>query len=175
MATARQAKTDAGSARAPRSRDLQINEDVRFQTRDWIAQRIGWGLLAALLLAGLLGLFGDGPLSRTTRTDGHGLTVEYERYVRHSSPTTITLSISAAASGRTRVTLDRAYLLAHDLQRVLPEPDRTMVDGDRVTFVYETPPQTVRLRLEPDALGRHVTAVQLDDGPPVAITQFTYP
>jgi hypothetical protein len=182
MAQARPSNTDAADRRAGASpkRALQVNEDLRFQARDWLAQRVGWGLLAALVLAGLLGLLGSGPLSHVTRSDGHGLTVEYERFVRHSAPTTMTLAIAprVLVSDQARITMGREYLVAHDLQRVVPEPDRTFVADDAVTFVFHAQPRAamkVRLRIEPDALGRHRTTLRLGDGSPVVVDQFTYP
>lgn len=182
MAQARPSKTDADERRSGASpkRGLQVHEDLRFQARDWVAQRVGWGLLAALLLAGLLGLLGSGPLSHVTRSDGHGLTVEYERLVRHSAPTTMTLAIAPGvlASDQARITMGRDYLVAHDLQRIVPEPDRTLVADEAVTFVFNVRPRAgmkVRLRIEPDAVGNHGTTVRLDDGPPVTVTQFTLP
>lgn len=182
MAHGRQSKTDAGEppADSPARRGLQINEDFRFQTRDWLAQRIGWCLLAALLLAGVLGLLGSGPLSHVTRADGRGLTVEYERFVRHGAPTTMTLAIAPGvlASDQARITMAREYLVAHDLQRVVPAPEHTFVADDAVTFVFNARPRAamkVRLLIEPDALGRHGTTLRLGDGPPVVIDQFTYP
>lgn len=183
MAHAKQSDTGAGERQAaapPKKRTLQVNEDIRFQARDWFAQRVGWALLATLLLAGLLGLLGSGPLSRVTRGDGHGLTVEYERFVRHSAPTTMTLTIAPGvlSGDEMRITMGREYLVAHDLQRMVPEPDRTLVADDTVTFVFNVQPRArikVRLRIEPDAMGSHGTTVRLDDGPPVTVAQFTYP
>ena len=46
--------------------DLEIEQDHDFQRRSWRLQRAGWIVLSLVLLAGLLGLFGSGPLAHAT-------------------------------------------------------------------------------------------------------------
>ncbi|HPO58399.1 MAG TPA: hypothetical protein PLV53_06100 [Anaerolineaceae bacterium] len=43
---------------------LQVDQDMPFQEKEWTAERAGWIIGLLLLLAGLAGLFGGGPLSR---------------------------------------------------------------------------------------------------------------
>ena len=40
---------------------MRIEEDRAYQRREWRFERIGWAVMAALLMAGLIGLLGDGP------------------------------------------------------------------------------------------------------------------
>ena len=63
------------------ARDLEISEDIVFQRRSWVMQRVGWGLMALFLATGPTGAFGVGPLSSTSaiRED---LKVSYERFPR---------------------------------------------------------------------------------------------
>ena len=61
--------------------ELQIDEDMDFQHKEWIAERWGWRIMALVLLAGLLGLFGQGPLSDKTVQSG-SLLVQYGRFER---------------------------------------------------------------------------------------------
>ena len=68
---------------------LQINEDIEFQKKEWNWARLGWVLMLIIALAGLLGLFGQGPLSKSTARAG-GIEVEYERcaqFLRDSTET----------------------------------------------------------------------------------------
>jgi hypothetical protein len=172
-----EAEARAGSRKA---RSLQIDEDLRFQRRDWVVQRIGWGALALLLLAALLGVTGSGPLSHASKSDGQGLSVEYERVVRHGARTALVIEVTPGtlAGEEARITMERDYLAAYDVQSMVPEPDRTEVANGVVTFVFDVTPRAAlkwRLSLEPDEIGRHGTRVRLDDGPPVDIRQFTLP
>ncbi|HEX6571721.1 MAG TPA: hypothetical protein VF055_06830 [Steroidobacteraceae bacterium] len=160
--------------------NLQVNEDMRFQERDWLGQRVGWFALASLLLAGCLGLMGSGPLSQAERSDGRGFTIEYERFVRHGAQTSVVLRAASDAlpAEQARITVTRQFLAANDLQRSVPEPSETRARGAEVELVYSTQSRKalqVRWIIEPDELGRHTTILRLNDGPPLEIVQFTYP
>ena len=183
MAQARQTRrtTDDPTATARKKPELEVHEDPDFQRRDWLAQRVGWAGLAAMLLAALAGLMGDGPLSDTTRGDGRHLTVEYDRFVRHGARTVVTFRIApqaAADDRRVHIAIDRQFLVANDLQRQVPEPSATLGHDDAVEFIYDVGPDAallVRWTVEPDELGRRSSSVRLNDGPAVEIAQFTYP
>lgn len=41
-------------------RDLESEENLAFQERQWVVQRVAWVVVLALLVAGLLGLLGPG-------------------------------------------------------------------------------------------------------------------
>src|SRR5262245_27034078 len=63
------------------SRQYPVQEDMAFQRRMWIVQRIGWALLGIISLAALCGPFGYGILSKRTAT-GAEMSIEYERFER---------------------------------------------------------------------------------------------
>ena len=70
-------------ARTKKIDDLQIDEDMEFQRRSWIVQRIGWAIFALVILLAALGLFGDGILSDTKAGQEEGaLWLEYPRFER---------------------------------------------------------------------------------------------
>jgi hypothetical protein len=70
-------------ANLQRHGDLEIPEDLPFQRREWVAERVAWAVMALLIAGALLGFFGTGPLSRTTAGDEAGpLWLEYERFAR---------------------------------------------------------------------------------------------
>ena len=182
MAQVKQAKHASGdrTLTAKQAKDLQVHEDIDFQRKDWLAQRIGWGAIALVLLAALAGVTGSGPLSRVTRGDGRYLTVEYERFVRHGARTTLTFRVAPAATtaGRVRIAIDRRFLVANDLQRVVPEPSTTRGRDQHVEFVHDVAAGEalqVRWTVEPEEIGKHSVSVRLDGGPPIEMSQFTYP
>ena len=78
---------------------LEVHEDMRLVRRSWVVQRIGWGVMAALLLAALLGLFGTGPLSRATATaPGGAVTLDYDRFGRYLGPATLLIRVGPGAA-----------------------------------------------------------------------------
>ena len=42
-------------AETDRVGDLEIHQDLPFQRRSWTVQRVGWAIMALVVLAGLLG------------------------------------------------------------------------------------------------------------------------
>ena len=63
--------------------DLELDQDLGFQRREWSLQRIGWWALTGFVVVASLGLFGGGPLSRGRVGDpGAAVWIEYERFVR---------------------------------------------------------------------------------------------
>ena len=63
------------------SRKYPVHEDMRFQHRSWALERAGWLVLALIAIAGLTGVFGNGPASWAHASAG-SLAVSYERFQR---------------------------------------------------------------------------------------------
>jgi hypothetical protein len=166
---------------APATRRLEINEDPAFQQRDWRIQRIGWGILAAIIAAALAGLLGPGPLSTTQAHSGQSLEVEYERFLRHGAQSELRVQVASAArsAGQVRVAISREYLSGLDLQQVTPSPSRVQSAGQSVVYVFERAagpgPLHARFVFQPHKLGTRSGGIAIDDGSRVSIRQFTYP
>jgi hypothetical protein len=161
--------------------DLEINQDLRFQRRMWALQRIGWAVMALVVLVGLLGLFGTGPLSSATagQEEGPLFVEEYERFVRFRIPTTLQVRLDPLGTGEARLWLDREYLEGVQLQTVTPEPDSVEAGPDGFTYVFKVNdpnrPTSVTFHLQPETIGRLEGRVVLDGGEPVDFEQFVYP
>ncbi|HEU4345558.1 MAG TPA: hypothetical protein VFU31_28750, partial [Candidatus Binatia bacterium] len=56
-------------------RSLEIEEDLRFQERAWVVQRVGWGVMLLVIVATAAGMFGEGALSSATVGDGKQLQI----------------------------------------------------------------------------------------------------
>lgn len=161
---------------------LQIDEDMKFQRRQWKAERIGWVCMTLFLAAAVMGLFGQGPLSDALAgNDGDPVSVHYDRFPRHGSQASlkIVLGPGAARDGEARVWLSRQYLDAHRLDQVIPEPERVEAAPDRYTYVFKVADAAKEtsavFQLEPDGYGRTTARVGLEGGPAVDVRQFIYP
>jgi hypothetical protein len=162
--------------------DLEISQDLNFQRRSWVVQRFGWVMLALLILAALLGLFGPGPLSQAMagRQDGP-LWAEYHRFWRLKSPMSLRLHLGpeAAASGQARVWLSRSYMEAMRVQHVTPPPQRVEAGSDRFTYVFTlNPPHrstAVTFTIEPETPGSVAGQAGLENGLEIRFRHFIYP
>lgn len=94
--------------------DLQVDQDLNYQQREWLVERVAWAVLALVVLAALAGLLGGGPLSQATAGgEGWPLQVQYGRFVHHRGPTDIQIQLQpdAVQGDKARVEVDRQWLM----------------------------------------------------------------
>ena len=122
---------------------LEILLDPAFQRREWVIQRIAWVLMGVILLAALLGLFGDGPLSHASARSPDGrIRVAYERFLRNHAPGEFSVFVEPGAvdaDGRVRVWLARDYLESVRLKEVVPAPEAVAVAPERTLWTFHVP------------------------------------
>jgi hypothetical protein len=163
-----------------KKRSLDLREAIDFQRREWRVQRIGWIAIAAVLLLGIAGLFGNGPLSRASAVDGP-LHVEYQRFVHNKAPTTLSITLRDLKSESIRLAIDRQYLDAVPIEHVRPLPIRTESSGNDVIFefaVANAPNAHISLDSRPQTTGFAHGAIRLqhpERGAVVHFRQLVYP
>ncbi len=162
--------------------DLEVGQDVDFNRREWAVQRVGWVVMALVVLAALLGLTGSGVLARASVGDaGDPLRFEYSRFDRLEAPTTLDARIDADAVGGGQVELwvDRAYLQGVQVQKITPEPEAVRSGADRLIYVFgvDEPgqPITVTFDLQHTSFGWASGRVGLVDGPSLDFGQLVFP
>lgn len=144
---------------------LEVHEDMRVKQLSWVGQIVMYALLGVFLAAGLLGVFGMGPVSSTEARDG-GLVVRYERFQRATRPARIGIDLDAR-DGTAVLTVDRRLFDEWRLESVAPQPRSVSVHAGAVTYtfratgrahvvLYATPEQmggsTLRMRSNSDAV-----------------------
>lgn len=166
----------------PRVGDLEIGQDLQFERRSWMVQRVGWTIFALLLGAALLGLFGGaGPLEGATLGAGTGLQVEYSRFARHNGPIemVIRLQPGLVRGDEARIWVDGRYVETVQVERIQPPPERVEAHPDRLTYVFalEQPGQggTFAFHLLPRSVGSYPVRLGLQGGPEHRFTQLIYP
>jgi hypothetical protein len=159
--------------------DLEHERDLTFQRREWRAQRIGWVVMVLLLLVGLSGILGSGPLSTATVASGP-LQFDYARFERRHAPTEVEVAIGQGAVRDEQVALwlSTDYLEAIEITSIMPEPEEVEVMGDRVVYHFAAEPAAeirVVIALEHDEPGLTTGRVGLVDGEELAWWQVVYP
>lgn len=161
---------------------LDINQDMDFQWREWRAHRIAWVVFGAILLAGLLGLLGRGPLSggRVGNADSL-LALEYERIDRMRAPTglRVVLGPNSASTGSARVVFSRDFMDRISVVEIIPEPAEVETGAEEVvyTFAVKDPaqPTSIRMDFEHEQAGTARGAVRLEGGPRLEFESFVWP
>ena len=103
----------------------KLKGDIEFQRRTWRAERISWLLMGLIIVAALLGAFGNGPLSRRAVSSGDGrVSAAYDIIQRRSSGSLIALDIGSAApsSGVLAVSANRVLLNEFRIEEIQPQP-----------------------------------------------------
>ena len=121
--------------------NLQIEQNIRFQEREWQLQRLGWIVFAAIVIAAVLGLFGGGGVFAQKRVDsGSGLALEFSRFERRGAFAKLRIDVEPTDPSRTEfsIWIDRRYLQDMDVENITPTPVRTEFAGDRLHFVFHS-------------------------------------
>jgi hypothetical protein len=162
--------------------DLEINQDLDFQRRCWKAQRIGWTIMALLVLSALLGLFGRGLFSHAVvRDPSIPLSMEYERLGRYLSSLTLTVHVTSGASedGKVRLWFSRDFLREVQIQGITPKPDSAEISASGAIYIFRLaqPDQggDVIVHFEAQAVGPLRGRFGLTESRSIAFTQWIYP
>lgn len=162
--------------------DLEIDQDIEFQQREWRVQRVFWGVLLLIVLLALLGLFGTGPISSATAGSGdEGLRLSYQRFVRHGGEAELEFEVQPdqVQDGQVEIWISFSYLNDLTIEQYSIQPEEVRAGRDRHVFVFlveeSDEPVTVRLSIRPDKIGRYAGDAGIVGGPTVSFTQFSYP
>ncbi|MEW6443740.1 MAG: hypothetical protein AB1640_22590 [bacterium] len=163
-------------------RVLQVHQDLVHQRREWIFERIGWLLMGLLILGGLAGLSGPGPLSHATTGDpGSSVWAEYNRFERKQAPAILKVHVATGvASGDTvRLWIDRKFIEKIEIRHMDPEPRAVLAGTDRMTFVIgvtDAGSETlVTCHFEPNEHGPLPARLGLEGARELRFSQFIYP
>lgn len=165
----------------PHDPPLDIDERPNFQRRSWVVERVGWLSMASILLAGILGLFGNGIFGPSmVTTEDERLSLQYERFWRQRAPMSLRLDLRPRSGERSvRVRFDASYLEALRIAEVSPRPSTVQAAGS--AYVYEfllsepLGPLAVTIEAEPKRWGALTGSVGLEDGARLEFEQFIYP
>jgi len=166
---------------SPPPRTLDVEEDMAFQRRNWRAERIGWAAMAAIVIAAALGLFASGPLSwATAQTSDGSLVVEYDRFMRKTSPVTVKVKVAASAATAEGLTfdIDEGFADAFRITEIRPQPAQSIATADGMRFRFATAPNapaTIYFHLSPEKIGVLRAGVGLGGRERLALTTVIYP
>jgi hypothetical protein len=157
---------------------LDVEKDYGFQRRAWVAERIGWSLMALVLAAAAAGAFGRGFLSNA-RAGAGSLELEYERCVRLQAPTELRVRLPPRASQRAiELSVPRSYWEGISVKEVLPPADAVQLLGDEFLYRFLVEPGAgdvqILFRIEPQRMGTQ-SGWLAADGESVAFRQFVLP
>lgn len=161
-----------------RHADLQLDEDLRLQHREWRVQRAGWFLLYGLLIAIAFGLLGHGPLSTRQVQDPAGsASLQFDRFMTVKSVNRLTLTLPPA-SGEVRAVLNAKYLRDVEIREISPEPEKSVLESEGTAYVFSADsqkPMQIQFSFEPRKIGLLEGWIAVAGEPRLNFRQFVYP
>lgn len=162
---------------------LDEGRDLAYQHREWVVQRIGWVIIALVIVAALLGLTGSvGPFAAAHKvaTDG-SIEISYTQLERHHAPADLVIEVGPgfAEANEVRLWLGADYAHSLGVQSIVPEPDSVELAPERVTYVFTVVegegPLEITFSYEHDGFWKQEARLGLENGTPVEFSQFIFP
>jgi hypothetical protein len=163
------------TAEKKRDDELTIDRPERFLQRERAVQNIGVAILTLFAVAGLAGLFGNGPLAKASVTSG-GVTVRFERFARQTFRTELDISVAGVNAPSVAVTMPRAFLDRVDMLDLRPADTLKRMDGGVATFEVPAHNGSASLVLyyEPKSYGVLETDVSVGGAQPARVRQIVF-
>jgi hypothetical protein len=156
--------------------EVQHLQDMRFQRREWIIQRVLWVVILAVpvcALAGLLG--GPGGVASKAVQDGP-LVVRYESLARLGAPTSIDVEVDQS-SDSLELWVSNGYLDAYRIDRIVPEPKDERAQANHTVFEFDSASGSAHIRFDLTARRAGAAAGQIGvaEGGGVAVRTLVLP
>ena len=163
-------------APAGRKPGIDIDEEFDFQRRAWRVQRTVWVVMALLLGAATLGLFGLGPVSRIELPVASSVSVEYHRWARARAPLQLRFLVGEGTAVPFRLHLSHSLLSRVRVVRIEPVPSEASADPDGITYQFRIhPPAPVVFYVEPERPGMVSGRIRVGDSGPVELPLLVWP
>lgn len=154
--------------------DLQIEEHLSLQKTGWIVQRVGLCIMLVFVLLALLGLFGDGILSKRTIMIKN-VTLQYERFYRHEGSMELKIDVAENNTTEVDVAFPVEYMKNFEIRSILPEPKANRTEQGKVHYIFDARGNAnIIYYLTPRQPGTITGAVEVNDAI-FSINQFIYP
>lgn len=152
---------------------LELDEDIVMHEKGWVVQRIGWALMMLTILAGALGLFGEGVISKQQPKLGE-LRAEYDKFFRYE--TEMKIVIESPASDISTISLPQAYLKKFRMVRFVPDPLDNITNSEDVVFNFQgTQNHIVTIYMVPKSYGTINANMRVNSLDPIQLSHFIYP
>ena len=146
--------------------ELEVGFDVDFEYRWSVAERFGRAFLLVVMLAGIAGVLGSGPLDHasigTVASGGH---VDDQPVARYGTATQITVHLPP---GATSFRIGSAFIEPLGLATILPQPLRAVPEGGGIRLFFPGAPtgqaSLVRFKGKPSVAGVVPVSVEIGAG-----------
>jgi hypothetical protein len=153
---------------------------MRFHRWQFLAERIGWCAMFAVLVFALIGGFGRGLLSRATAaTDDDSLRVDYERFGRHNASCELRFRFAPKLAGDILLRFNREFIKNVRIETFTPQSDDSHTAAEGVTYRFKGDEgggeRSIEMHYLPKRVGPMPCRITINDSQEVEFNQFIYP
>ena len=162
------------------SREFPIKENMIWQLREALIQRMGKYVLILIVIMGACGLFSKGFLSNESAISQDGsLEVRYERFGRVQSNMNMSILIPAYDGEHFTVTIGNGALDKLEIQTLQPQPIEAVAHVNDLQLTYlardAKAGHTIWIGMQPQEMGSIPMSIGFQNGPPVRFSIWIYP
>ena len=151
---------------------LEIDEHLALQEKGWALQKFGWFFIIAVMIAGSLGLFGEGVLSSRTLKDGNS-SIEFDRFFRYETEMKILVQSKDHIAS---ISFPDQYLKNFRIVRIVPEPVNNNTVQNSIKFNFlPAENRLTTVYLVPKDYGTVAGVMKINEKENFTLNQFIYP
>jgi hypothetical protein len=123
------------------STDTDFEDDIPFYRVSGMIRIVVIGIMCAVCIVCIAGFFGYGWWTTKTAGDADDILIEYECLLRVTKETPLTCTVHPNPGDSViSISLSNEYLSKVEIRNVQPQPSDVIAQGDRLTYVFTTPP-----------------------------------
>ena len=151
---------------------MELQEDLHLHEKGWIIQRIGWAVLFAVIIAGIIGVFGNGWVSYE-KIAAKNITIKYDRFLRYRTETSYQLQSSEHV--RT-ISFPEEFLKNFEVVRFIPEPVENSSSQNNIKYSFNPGDnRIITIYLTPQEYGTVGGQIAVNNNTKLNLAHFIYP
>jgi hypothetical protein len=159
--------------------ELELVEDIDAERLEWRIQRVSWLAIAAVLVAGLLGLLGPGPMSSRSTMDAEGkLRLEYKRFLRFQAPSELRVEIKPTGENKAELWINSDFIQHVKVEAIVPPPQRAEFSNGGINYTFPVSPveaSSIIFHLEIERMGPGKIQMRLNKESTLEASLWVYP
>jgi hypothetical protein len=157
------------------STDLELGEHPHFEQRWRRVQRLIFGFLGLLVLGGVVGFLGSGPLALHRLQDPEA-TIDVPRFTRARAPQKIVVEPTGFGQGPLTVQIDKTLTSKFGVESIEPRPLAVSTGAGGSTYAFTVTPGggAIEITSKPNQPGLLRGAIRIN-GRRHEITQLVWP
>lgn len=162
--------------------NLDAPQRISHQRWEWSVERLGWIIMAGVIVAGLAGGLGRGPLAwRDVADDEGSFGVRYYAMERAAAPTRLDVWWDPTQLGGPKidVAISSPFTDGAKIESIVPEPLEVATRGGQSIYTFAAADSSsagkVTFHYQHEALGPLDYEVAIGDRGPIRVRQFVLP